>query len=93
MVTALLCPNSSHLTEAMLIYQPKCDPNFRIAWYGGESTQLHYERKTADEWTGIDVRTLGGGVPTGVKELLHEMQDYYDYCITMTYDNLYDTIF
>jgi hypothetical protein len=77
----------------MLIYQPKCDLKHRIAWYGGESTKLHYERNIAGEWTDIDVRTLGGGVPTGVKELLHEMQDYYDYCMTMAQDNLYGTIF
>jgi len=81
MVTVLLSPHSSHLTEAMLIYQPKCDPNFRIAWYGGESTQLHYEQNQDGEWTDIDVRTLGGGIPTGVKELLREMQEYYNYCI------------
>jgi hypothetical protein len=93
MVTVLPSLHSSHLTEAMLIYQPKCDINFRIAWYGGESTKLHYEQNQDGEWTDIDVRTLGGGIPTGVKELLHEMQDYYDYCITMAQDNLYGTIF
>ncbi len=27
----------------MFIYQPVCNSGDRVAWYGGESTQLHYE--------------------------------------------------
>jgi hypothetical protein len=50
-------------------------PTDRVVWYGGESTQLHYEQQS--RWmrmvipTGlsVSVRTLGGGVPTGVSEM------------------------
>ena len=65
----------------MLTYQPECDDRTRVAWYGGESTQLHFQhRGITEKWIDIETRTLGGGIPTGVKELLHEMEDYYNYC-------------
>jgi hypothetical protein len=33
-----------------------------------------------DEWIDVEVRTLGGGIPSGVKELSQELVDFYNYC-------------
>ena len=69
----------------MFIYQPNVYSNDRVVWYGGESTQLHYEQELVDangnpEWADMSVRTLGNGLPTGVSELHAELVDYYNYC-------------
>ncbi len=65
----------------MLIYQPEEDTRTRVAWYGGESTQLHYQHKAiTDRWIDIETRTLGGGLPNGPKELMHEMREFSNYC-------------
>jgi hypothetical protein len=65
----------------MFIYQPQHDSTDRTIWYGGESTQIHYEQQDCDgHWWGRDVRTLGGGIPAGVSELHAELVDYYNYC-------------
>lgn len=82
----------------MLTYQPQCDGRTRVAWYGGTSTQLHFQhRGIIEKWIDIETRTLGGGIPGGVKELLHEMEDFYNYCYGETSvldrDNLIGTIF
>ena len=82
----------------MLTYQPQGDERTRVAWYGGTSTQLHFQhRGITDKWIDIDIRTLGGGIPGGVKELYAEMQDFYNYCYGETSildeDNLIATIF
>jgi hypothetical protein len=77
----------------MFIYQPRHEHLYRVVWYGGQSTQLHFEKKVAGEWKDIDVRTLGSGLPDGVKELYQEMLEYYNYGITMEHDNLVGTIF
>lgn len=82
----------------MLIYQPQCDDRTRVAWYGGTSTQLHFQhRGITEQWIDIETRTLGNGIPGGVKELLHEMEDFYNYCYGETsvldQDNLIATIF
>lgn len=79
--------------EPVSIYQPMAEKRFRVAWYGGESTQLHFQKcrnvfdldndKLCTEWTDRDVRTLGGGIPNSMKELLMEMVDYYEYSCTM----------
>ena len=62
----------------MMIYQPSADMNYRVVWYGGESTQLHFEKQIfSGEWRAIDTRTLPCSFPTRVKELLIEMEDYY----------------
>jgi hypothetical protein len=62
----------------MMIYQPSADMNYRVVWYGGESTQLHFEKQIFScEWRAIDTRTLQDSFPTRVKELLMEMEDYY----------------
>ena len=71
----------------MFIYQPNIYSSDRVVWYGGESTQLHYEKESLDnngcpQWVDIDVRTLGGGMPAGVSELHAELVDYYNYCQT-----------
>ena len=82
--------------QLMMIYQPKNDSMHRIVWYGGESTMLHYEKKVAGEmstWKEQAVQTLGGGLPTQVKQLYQDMQEFYDACMTLEYDNLHATIF
>lgn len=62
----------------MMIYQPSSDMNYRVVWYGGESTQLHFEKQVfKDEWRPLAIRTLQFSFPTGVKELLLEMEEYY----------------
>lgn len=72
------------------VYAPRLDKDYRVAWYGIHSTQLHFQQriKTFDgdcdfEWRDQAVRTLGNGVPTSVKEMLHEMQEFYDYGMDM----------
>jgi len=62
-----------------LIYKPSAENQYRVTWYGGESTQLHFEKlwntfdpdtdATYQEWLDRDVRTLGGGIPTSMKEM------------------------
>jgi hypothetical protein len=75
----------------MFIYQPTINATDRVVWYGGESTQLHYEqqvdgRNDNSEWIGCAVRTLGGGIPQGVSELHAELVDFYNYCQVATLD-------
>jgi hypothetical protein len=67
----------------MIIYQPYIDSTDRITWYGGESTQLHYQKFYRNQWFDIDVRTLGGGIPSGMSEMHAEMVDYYHHCQDM----------
>ena len=65
----------------MFIYQPTVDSDDRTVWYGGESTQLHYEQQDCDGlWWDRNVRTLGGGIPAGVSELQAELIDFYNFC-------------
>ncbi len=85
MVTVLSSPHSSHPTELMFIYQPTVSCTDRVVWYGGESTQLHYEVEVDNgdgnpDWIDQAVRTLGGGTPAGVSELHAELVDFYNYC-------------
>ena len=73
--------NECGLFKSMFIYQPTIDSTDRTVWYGGESTQLHYETCDYDgEWHDKHVRTLDGGIPAGVSELHAELVDYYNYC-------------
>ena len=92
----LLPPTEGGLHKIMqpLIYQPKHEHKYRVAWYGS-STQLHFQKyclvATPDfdgdyEWIDIDVRNLMGGLPNGVKELHQEMEDYYNYGIVQEQD-------
>jgi len=65
----------------MFIYQPHIDSTDRTIWYGSESTQLHYEElDDSGDWKDQAVRTLGGGIPTGMSELHAELIDFYNYC-------------
>lgn len=64
----------------MFIYQPFVNSKDRVAWHGGESTQLHYEVFSHGEWVDINVQTLGGGIPSGMSEMHAELVDYYNYC-------------
>ena len=76
-----------------LVYKPSAEQHDRVTWYGGQSTQLHFEKlwnmfdlvtdAEWQEWQDRDVRTMGGGVPTSMKEMLMEMEDYYHYSIDM----------
>ena len=70
----------------MLAFYPYEDATERIVWYGGASTQLHYEVQVDDwkgdpDWIERACQTLGG-IPEGVKELLQAMQDYYQEIVT-----------
>lgn len=81
-----------------LVYKPSAEEQYRVTWYGGESTQLHFEKlwRTLDldtdavyqEWLDRDVRTLGGGVPTSMKDMLFEMEDFYHYSINMEQERI-----
>ena len=69
----------------MFIYQPTVNSTDRTVWYGGESTQLHYEVQVNDhagnpDWIDIDFRPFGGEIPAGGSELYAELVDYYNYC-------------
>lgn len=82
-----------------MIYQPSAEKGFRVTWYGGESTQLHFQKfwnvwdpdkdESWTEWTDRDVRTLGSGVPVGIKEMLLEMENYYHDAIILEQERNY----
>jgi hypothetical protein len=61
----------------MLIHQPTNEE--RVVWYGGESTQLHYERLCDGKWKELSVRTLND-FPHSVKAFKAELDDFYQYC-------------
>ena len=68
-----------------LCYFPSTAITTRVVWYGGESTQLHYEElhKSSDleydqDWFCVETKTLGNGIPSQVKELYQEMVDFYN---------------
>ena len=76
----------------MFIYMPFISSTDRVVWKGGDSTQLHYEVQV-DGWDGNpdwierDVRTIDS-FPSGMKELLHVMQDYYQDCTSLEIERL-----
>lgn len=86
----------------LLIYQPDRPVDtdkrvYRVAWYGGGSTQLHFQKwclvATPNfdgdyEWIDISVRTLMT-MPTKVKDMWLEMKDYYDYGVCEEIEYLY----
>jgi len=83
--------HSTHCIILMFIYQPNQYSDDRVVWYGGESTQLHYEKECVDdngcpEWRGVAVRPFGNGLPSGMSEMHAELVDYYCYCNTMKYE-------
>ena len=76
--------------EPVMIYQPSGEHNLRVAWYGGQSTMLHFEKLNIQgEWYDRDVRTLGSGVPAGIKEMLIEMENYYHEGIILEQERIY----
>ena len=80
-----------------LIYQPKLsepgycydingDSIYRVIWFGGESTQLHFQRRVLlpppndnkrTAWVDKDICTLVC-MPTRVKDLYEKMRDLYN---------------
>jgi hypothetical protein len=73
-----------------MIYQPSGEHNLRVAWYGGQSTMLHFEKLNIQgEWYDRDVRTLGSGIPAGIKEMLIEMENYYHEGIILEQERIY----
>ena len=66
----------------VMVYQPNCEEHRRVTWYGGESTYLHYEKRTASsEWREASVQSLCMNFPTGVKELYQAMCEFYNECM------------
>ena len=63
-----------------LCYFPPGSETTRVSWYGGESTQLHYEVCRDNEWSGVVTKTLMD-MPIGVKELSHKMVEFYNDCV------------
>lgn len=79
--------------QPVMIYQPSAENKFRVTWYGGESTQLHFEKlQRQQEWIDRDVRTLGGGIPSSIKDMLLEMENYYHEAIIMEQERIYEMI-
>ena len=67
-----------------MIYQPSADKNYRVVWYGGESTQLHFEKQVfTGDWRPMATCTLQYSFPSGVKELLLQMEDYYHHGLVL----------
>ena len=64
----------------MIIYQPYMDSTERVAWYGGESTQLHYEQYVKGQWIAQSISTLMCGIPSGMSEMHAELVEYYNCC-------------
>jgi hypothetical protein len=63
-----------------LSYFPPGSETTRVCWYGGDSTQLHYEVRRDNEWSGVVTKTLMD-MPTNVKELSHKMVEFYNDCV------------
>ena len=84
------------MTTPTLTYRPD-EGQYRVTWYNVETTQLHFEKlwnmydldtgATWQEWIDRDVRTLGS-IPTSMKDMLMEMQEYYDYSTTMEQERI-----
>ncbi len=86
------------MKDQPLIYQPDRNElirTYRVAWYGGESTQLHFQRwcviatPTFDgehDWVDIDVRTLMELQPR-VNDLYDTLRDHshYGICLEQEY--------
>lgn len=69
----------------MIIYQPNIYSSDRVVWYGGDSTQLHYEKESTDNagnplWFDCVVKTLGNGIPAGMSDMYAELSDFYNEC-------------
>lgn len=66
-----------YLVQSMLIHQPT-DAE-RIVWYGGNSTQIHYEVFDGNEWKALETQTITE-FPHSVKEFKQAVVDFYNYC-------------
>jgi hypothetical protein len=62
-----------------IAYFPPGSETTRVSWYGGNSTQLHYEVCRDNEWSGVVTKTLMD-MPPGVKELSQAMVEFYNDC-------------
>jgi hypothetical protein len=62
-----------------IAYFPPGSETTRVSWYGGDSTQLHYEVCRDNEWSGVVTKTLMD-MPPGVKELSQKMVEFYNDC-------------
>ena len=62
-----------------LSYFPPGAETTRVSWYGGDSTQLHYEVQRDNEWSGVVTKTLMD-MPTSVKELSQKLVEFYNDC-------------
>jgi len=58
----------------MLIHQPT--NHERVVWYGGDSTQLHYEQFIDGDWKQLSVKTLME-FPHSVKEFKRQVEEFY----------------
>lgn len=73
-----------------MVYQPRGDKDYRVAWYGIHTNQLSFEKSELNyvddgasgsyitEWVTKDVRDLGNAMPTSTKEMLEEMRCFYE---------------
>ena len=76
----------------MLIHMPFISSTDRVVWKGGESDQLHYQVQVDGwdgnpDWIDRDVRTLDER-PSGIKELLLVMENYYQDCTALEVERL-----
>jgi len=47
-----------------------------LSWYGGDSTQLHYEQFIDGDWKQLSVKTLME-FPHSVKEFKRQVEEFY----------------
>ena len=88
---------STMSNKPTLVYMSE-DPHRRVCWYRPESTQLHYEKlqnvydldtgAEYQDWYEKDVKTLEK-LPSEMKEMLKEMEEYYQYCMDMEIEARY----
>lgn len=83
-----------------MIYRPSAENGFRVAWYGGDRTHLHFEKlwkvwdpdtdNTWEQWEARDIRTIESGMPTQIKEMLILMEDYYHDSMILEQERLHN---
>jgi hypothetical protein len=81
----------------VMIYAPPLDKHYRVTWYGGESTQLHFEKRVTGldvnddfntEWVQQDICTLEYDMPTSTKDMYQKMKEYYDLGIDLEMERI-----
>jgi hypothetical protein len=60
----------------MLVYYPDEGATFRVVWFGGGSTKLHYQQLIDGEWSDRLIRAFVS-LPRSVKDLWIEMSNFY----------------